>query len=137
MGFLNLSAWRPVGGRQPAERRATIVFAQSPKYYYDHLGDFQAIVDTYAEANFHRPKDLLELFLWELGRRGAPEDDEKARDLADLFAYYDIEQNSLLGMVAIDPNKPMRAAKLLEARHQHLERQKRHSAQPAGGASAA
>ena len=136
MGFLNLSAWRPVGGRRAAERRATIALAQSPKYYYDHLGDFQAILDSYAEANGHRPKDLVELYVWELERRGAREDDERARDLADLFAYYDIEQSSLLGMVAIDSNKAMRAAKLLEARRVRLMRDAKRAAQTAGAPAA-
>ena len=40
MGFLNLSAWRPVGGKAQAERRATSVLAQPPKYYYDNIRKF-------------------------------------------------------------------------------------------------
>ncbi len=117
MGFLNLSAWRPVGGSVPAERRATAVLAQSPKYYYDHVGDFQAMVDRYAEEEGHRPAHLAELYIWQLQHEERLDDDSRSLDLADFMAYYDIEQHSQLAMVAIDPEKPTRAKRLLEARH--------------------
>lgn len=123
MGFLNLSAWQPVGGRRTAERRATVVFAQPPKYYYDHLGEFQSIVDRFFESNGRRPRDLVELYLWQLDQEGAMDDDRRAADLADLISYYDLEPNSLLGMVSIDQDKAARARKLLEARR--VERIKR------------
>lgn len=140
MGFLNLSAWRPVGGSVPAERRATAVLAQSPKYYYDHIGDFQASVDLYVEEEGHRPATLADLYLWQLQHEGALDDDGRALDLADFMAYYDIEQHSQLAMVAIDPDKPTRAKKLLEARHLfQLKRraEERRKARPAGGDRAA
>ena len=136
MGFLNLSAWRPVGGSVPAERRATAVLAQSPKYYYDHIGDFQAIVDRYAEDEGRRPATLADLYLWQLQQEGALDDDARAVDLADFMAYYDIEQHSQLAMVAIDPDKPTRAKKLLEARHLFQLKQRaeeRRKARPAPG----
>jgi hypothetical protein len=117
MGFLNLSAWRPVGGRRVAERRARTGFAQPPKYYYDHLRDFQAIVDRYFEEHGERPTDVAELYLWQLEQEGAGDDDAgngRARDLADLFSYYDIEPNSLLAMVAIRPDHDRVASELLE-----------------------
>ena len=116
MGFLNLSAWRPVGGRRIAERRATVVQSQPPRFYYDHLRDFQAVIDRYFEIHGHRPKDVAELYLWQLESEGAMDDDQRARDLADLFSYYDIEQSSLLGMVAVFPDHAGRAQSLLEAR---------------------
>jgi hypothetical protein len=106
MGFLNLSAWR----------RATAVLAQPPKYYYDNIRDFQGVVDSFFEEHGRRPADLPELYLWRLEKENALADEARAVDLADLFAYYDIEPNSLLGMVSIDPDKPTRARKLLEAR---------------------
>ncbi|MGH2350164.1 MAG: hypothetical protein ACRDJN_00940 [Chloroflexota bacterium] len=116
MGFLNLSAWRSVGGRRTAERRATVVNAQPPKYYYDNLRDFQRIVDAFFEANGRRPEDVAELYLWQLEQQGALENDARAADLADLFSYYDIEPNSLLGMVAIYQDRAGRARQLLETR---------------------
>ncbi len=116
MGFLNLSAWRPVGGRRIAERRATVVQSQPPRFYYDHLRDFQAVIDRYFETHGHRPKDVAELYLWQLESEGAMDDDQRTRDLADLFSYYDIEQNSLLGMVAVFPDRAGRAQELLDAR---------------------
>ncbi len=124
MGFLNLSAWRPVGGSVPAERRATAAMAQSPKYYYDHLAEFQATIDRYDEVEGHRPADLAELYIWQLQQEGALDNDERALDLADLMAYYDVEQHSLLGMVSIDPDKATRARKLLEARHLYVMKQR-------------
>jgi hypothetical protein len=124
MGFLNLSAWRPVGGSVPAERRATAAMAQSPKYYYDHLPEFQATIDRYDEVEGHRPAGLAELYIWQLQQEGALDNDERALDLADLMAYYDIEQHSLLGMVSIDPDKATRARKLLEARHLYAMKQR-------------
>ncbi len=51
------------------------------------------------------------------------DDDRRAADLADLISYYDLEPNSLLGMVSIDQDKAARARKLLEARR--VERIKR------------
>lgn len=136
MGFLNLSAWQPVGGQRPAERRATVVFAQPPKYYYEHLGEFQGIIDRFFEANGRRPRDLVELYLWQLDQEGAMDNDRRAADLADLISYYDLEPNSLLGMVSIDQDKAARARKLLEARR--IERIKRRLAaqQPAPPATA-
>jgi len=128
MGFLNLSAWRPIGGKRLAERRARSGFAQPPRYYYDHLRDFQALVDNYYEEKNERPSDVAELYLWHLekqeeppGADSQPDSDEtareaKARDLADLFSYYDIEPNSLLAMVAIRPDHDRIAAEFLEAR---------------------
>jgi hypothetical protein len=116
MGFLNLSAWRSIGGSVPAERRATSVLAQSPKYYYDHIGDFQAIVDRYTEEEGHRPANLAELYLWQLQHEERLGDDSRGVDLADFMAYYDVEQHSQLAMVAVDPDKATRARKLLEAR---------------------
>ena len=120
MGFLNLSAWRPVGGRVLAERRATVSNAQPAKYYYDNLRDFQAIVDRYAAAHGHRPKDVAALYLWQLEQEGALENEQRATDLADLFSYYDIEPNSLLGMVSIFHNHAVAARQLLEVRRLRL-----------------
>ena len=119
MGFLNLSAWRPVGGRRLAERRATVVHAQPPRYYYDHLREFQAIIDRYFEVHGHRPRDLADLYLWYLESSGVMDDDQRAVDLADLFSYYDIEQSSLLGMIAIFPDHAGRAQELLDVRRTH------------------
>lgn len=116
MGFLNLSAWRPVGGRRVAERRARSAFAQPPRYYYENLRDFQAIVDRYFEAHGKRPTDVAELYLWYLQEQNASEDDARALDLADLFSYYDIEPNSLLAMVNINQNHHRISEQLLEAR---------------------
>ena len=119
MGFLNLSAWRPVGGKRVAERRARSGFAQPPRYYYDHLRDFQAIVDRYFEEHGTRPVDVAELYLWQLDQEGIGDQeagDARARDLADLFSYYDVEPNSLLAMVAIRPDHDRVASELLEAR---------------------
>jgi hypothetical protein len=124
MGFLNLSAWSPVGGSVAAERRATSVLAQSPKFYYDHLPEFQALIDRFDEIEGHRPADLAQLYIWQLGQDEALEDDERALDLADLMAYYDIEQHSLLGMVAIDPDKPTRTRRLLEERKLYVMKQR-------------
>jgi len=117
MGFLNLSAWRSVGGRRLAERRATVANAQPPRYYYENLGEFQAMVDQFFEDEGRRPKDVAELYLWQLRRTGGMDDDAKAADLADLLSYYDIEPNSLLGMVAIYTDKAGRARQLLESRY--------------------
>lgn len=116
MGFLNLSAWRPIGGKRVAERRARTGFAQPPRYYYDNLRDFQGFVDRYFEANGERPADVAGLYLWQLEQEDAFEDDDRARDLADLFSYYDIEPNSLLAMVAIRTDHARVARELLEAR---------------------
>ncbi|HEX2033485.1 MAG TPA: hypothetical protein VHS99_04805 [Chloroflexota bacterium] len=121
MGFLNLSAWRSVGGRSIAERRATVVNAQPPKYYYDHFPQFQSVIDAFYEANGRRPMDVAELYLWELDRSGQLEDEASAVDLADLFSYYDIEPNSSLGLVAIYQDHHGRARQLLEARQLRLE----------------
>jgi hypothetical protein len=117
MGFLNLSAWQPVGGRQVAERRATVSNAQPPRYYYDNLRDFQGIVDRFFAAHGRRPKDVAELYLWQLEQEGALDDDRRAADLADLFSYYDIEPNSLLAMVSIFPDRSIAARQLLDVRH--------------------
>ncbi len=119
MGFLNLSAWRPVGGNVLAERRARSGFAQPPRYYYDHLRDFQALIDRFAEENGRRPQDVAELYLWQLDQLGVADDTEgenKARELASFFCYYDIEPNSLLAMVAIRLDHDRIAAELFEAR---------------------
>jgi hypothetical protein len=117
MGFLNLSAWRSVGGRRTAERRATVVNAQPPRYYYENLTQFQTMIDAFFEEEGRRPQDVAELYLWQLQREGAIENDARAADRADLFSYYDIEPNSLLGMVAINQDHPGRARQLLETRH--------------------
>lgn len=142
MGFLNLSAWRPVGGKRTAERRARSSFAQPPRYYYDHLREFQAIVDRYFEEKGERPTDVADLYLWHLEQEGVGDDpsavpsgetsgpggsasgEGRARDVADLFSYYDIEPNSLLAMVAIRPDHDRVAAELLEARR--IKRQQGH-----------
>jgi hypothetical protein len=116
MGFLNLSAWRPVGGKRVAERRSRTGFAQPPRYYYDNLRDFQAIVDRYFEVNGKRPTDVAELYLWQLEQEGTLDDDTRARELAELLCFYDIEPNSLLAMVAIRPDHAKVADALLEAR---------------------
>jgi hypothetical protein len=127
MGFLNLSAWRPVGGKVLAERRARTGFAQPPKYYYDNLRAFQALVDRFSEEHGRRPQDVAELYLWRLDQEGVGDDeagDTKARELASHFCYYDIEPNSLLAMVAIRPDHDRVAAELLEARR--VKRQQGH-----------
>jgi len=124
MGFLNLSAWRPVGGRRTAERRATVVHAQPMRYYYENLRDFQAMIDGFFEDAGRRPKDVAELYLWQLEREGLLENDARAADLADLFSYYDIEQNSLLGMVGITQDRDRRARQLLSSRY--LKRRQGH-----------
>jgi hypothetical protein len=116
MGFLNLSAWRPVGGRQIAERRATVANAQPPRYYYDHLREFQEMIDRYYETHGHKPRDVAELYLWQLEQEGALDNEQRAVDLADLLSYYDIEPNSLLGLVAIYPDHAARARELLDVR---------------------
>ena len=115
MGFLNLSAWRPVGGRRVAERRSRTGFAQPPRYYYEHLREFQAIVDRYFEENGERPLDVAGLFLWYVEQEGVATEEAQIRDVADLFSYYDIEPNSLLAMVAIRPDHGRVAAELMEA----------------------
>jgi hypothetical protein len=120
MGFLNLSAWRPVGGRSTAERRATVVNAQPPRYYYEYLRELQATIDAFFEEEGRRPEDVAELYLWQLKREGALADDARAADLADLLSYYDIEPNSLLGMVAIYQDHAGRARQLLESRQLEL-----------------
>ena len=119
MGFLNLSAWQPVGGKQLAERRARSGFAQPPRYYYDNLREFQALIDRYAEETGHRPSDVAELYLWHLDTLKVGNDEageNKARELASFFCYYDIEPKSLLAMVAIRPDHDRIAAELFEAR---------------------
>jgi hypothetical protein len=116
MGFLNLSAWRPVGGRRVAERRARTGFAQPPRFYYEHLREFQSVVDRFFEENGRRPTDVAELYLWLLEQEGKLEDDERARELSMTFSFYDIEPNSLLGLVAIRPDHPKVAADLYQAR---------------------
>ena len=117
MGFLNLSAWRSIGGRRTAERRSTVVNAQPARYYYENLRDFQAMIDAFFEAHGHRPQDVADLYLWQLEREGATGNNVRANDLADLFSYYDIEPNSLLGMVAIYQDHAGRGAQLLESRY--------------------
>ena len=127
MGFLNLSAWRPVGGKVIAERRARSGFAQPPRYYYDNLREFQALIDRFFEQHGRRPQDVAELYLWHLDQLevGDGEDgDAKARELASFFCYYDIEPNSLLAMVAIRPDHDRIAAELFEARR--IKRQQGH-----------
>jgi hypothetical protein len=116
VGFLNLSAWRSVGGHVVAERRATVVKAQPPRFYYENLRDVQAQVDRYFEDVGRRPKDVADLYLWVLKTEGALDDETRAVDLADLFSYYDIEPNSLLAMVTVNQDRPARAAALLEVR---------------------
>ncbi len=116
MGFLNLSAWRPVGGKRVAERRSRSSFAQPPRYYYENLREFQVFIDRFFEENGRRPVDVAELYLWQLDRESAAENDQRSRDLADLFSYYDIEPNSLLGMVAIRQDNGRVTNELLEAR---------------------
>ena len=74
MGFLNLSAWRPVGGKVIAERRARSGFAQPPRYYYDNLREFQALIDRYFEENGPRPTDVAEHTLWKLDQLGVTDD---------------------------------------------------------------
>ena len=118
MGFLNLSAWRPVGVKVLAERRARSGFAQPPRYYYDNLRVFQALIDRYAEENGRRPVDVAELYLWQLDQLGVADDlpgETTAREQASFFCYYDIEPNSLLAMVAIRPDHDRIAAELFEA----------------------
>ncbi len=117
MGFLNLSAWRSIGGRRTAERRATVANAQPARYYYENLRDFQAMIDAFFEAHGRRPQDVAELYLWQLEREGAMDNEARAADLADLFSYYDIEPSSLLGMVAIYQDHAGRRAQLLESRY--------------------
>jgi hypothetical protein len=116
MGFLNISAWRSVGGRVLAERRATAAKAQPARYFYENLRDFQALVDRYFGAHGERPRDLAALYLWVLEEEGALDDDARAVDLADLFSYYDVEPHSLLGMVAVNQDHAERAQQLLEVR---------------------
>lgn len=116
MGFLNISAWRSVGGRVLAERRSTVVNAQPPKYYYDNLRDFQAMIDRYFEERGERPQDVAQLYLWLLESEGAMDDDARALDLADLLSYYDIEPNSLLAMVSVSQDHAGRTQQLLDVR---------------------
>ena len=119
MGFLNLDAWRPVGGKVLAERRARSVFAQPPRYYYDNLREFQAFIDRYFEEFGRRPVDVAELYLWQLDQQAVTAGDAgelRAREIASFFCYYDVEPNSLLAMVAIRPDHDRIAAELLEAR---------------------
>lgn len=136
MGFLNLSAWRAVGGRKAAERRARVNFAQPPKYYYDHLMEFQTVIDSFFETHVRRPEALSELFLWKLEKDGRTDDDVYAADLADLYSYYEIERNSLLAMVSIDLDHGTIAEELLEVRRLK-RRQGTVSARPAATAAAA
>ncbi|HEV2123321.1 MAG TPA: hypothetical protein VGW38_11170 [Chloroflexota bacterium] len=99
-----------------AERRARPAFAQPPRYYYDNLREFQAIIDRYFETQDKRPEDLATLYLWYLQEQNALADDKRALDLADLFSYYDIEPNSLLAMVNIGQDHQAISEQLLEAR---------------------
>lgn len=139
MGFLNLRSWGSVGGRQEAERRSTMIQAQPARYYYENLRDFQAIVDQFFETNGRRPNDLLELYLWRLDQQKLLDDDTGAADLADWLSYYDIERNSLLGMVSVEQDRASRSRKLLDARHvKRVQRDatKRRSAKATAGATA-
>jgi hypothetical protein len=97
-----------------------VVNAQPPRYYYEYLRELQATIDAFFEEEGRRPEDVAELYLWQLKREGALADDARAADLADLLSYYDIEPNSLLGMVAIYQDHAGRARQLLESRQLEL-----------------
>ena len=106
MGFLNLSAWRSVGGRRTAEAPGHRGQRPAPRATTTNLDQFQTTIDAFFEEEGRRPQDVAELYLWQLQREGAIENETRGAVARDLFSYYDIEPNSLLGMVAINQTTP-------------------------------
>lgn len=116
MGFLNLSAWRSAGGRVRAERTSGVVQVPPTRYYYEQLPAFQAMVDAFFETEGRRPPTLEDLYVWVLSSERAASNDARAADLADWMCYFEIEANSLLGIVNVVADRAPVARRLLAAR---------------------
>lgn len=116
MGFLNLKAWKSAGGRVRAERGSTEVQYQPSRYYYDQLFEFQALIDRYFEVTGKRPPSVDDLYLWTLAQDGASADDVRAADLADWMSYFEIEPNSLLGIINVAADHEPVAIRLIGKR---------------------
>ena len=116
MGFLNLKAWKSAGGRVRAERGSAEVQYQPSRYYYDQLFEFQAVIDRYFEVTGKRPPSVDDLYLWTLAQDGASADDVRAADLADWMSYFEIEPNSLLGIINVAADHEPVALRLLGVR---------------------
>ncbi len=116
MGFLNLKSWQSAGGRVRAERGSTEVQYQPSRYYYSQLFEFQAVIDRYFEVTGKRPPSMDALYLWTLEQDGASADDVRAADLADWMSYFDIEPNSLLGIVNVVADHQPTALRLIGSR---------------------
>ena len=116
MGFLNLKSWKSAGGRVRAERGSTEVQYQPSRYYYSQLFEFQAVVDRNFEVTGNRPPSVDDLYLWTLAQDGASADDVRAADLADWMSYFDIEPNSLLGIINVAADHEPVARRLIGKR---------------------
>lgn len=116
MGFLNLKSWKSAGGQVRAERGSTEVQYQPSRYYYSQLFEFQALIDRYFEVTGKRPPSVDDLYLWTLAQDGAPADDVRAADLADWMSYFDIEPNSLLGIINVAADHEPVALRLIGKR---------------------
>ena len=116
MGFLNLASWRSAGGRVRAERSSGVVQIPPARYYYEQLPIFQSMVDSYCEVNGRRPASLDDLYLWVLATESNAADQARATDLADWLSYFEIEPNSLLGIVNVVADRTPVARRLLAAR---------------------
>ena len=57
-----------------------------------------------------------DLYLWTLAQDGASADDVRAADLADWMSYFDIEPNSLLGIVNVAADHEPVALRLIGKR---------------------
>ena len=102
--------------RSRAERGSTEVQYQPSRYYYSQLSEFQAVVDRYFEVTGKRPPSVDDLYLWTLAQEGASADDVRAADLADWMSYFDIEPNSLLGIVNVAADHEPVARRLIGRR---------------------
>ena len=89
---------------------------QPSRYYYSQLSEFQAVVDRYFEVTGKRPPSVDDLYLWTLAQEGASADDVRAADLADWMSYFDIEPNSLLGIVNVAADHEPVALRLIGKR---------------------
>jgi hypothetical protein len=80
------------------------------------LFEFQAVVDRYFEVTGNRPPSVDDLYLWTLAQDGASADDVRAADLADWMSYFDIEPNSLLGIINVAADHEPVARRLIGRR---------------------